>query len=421
MQSIILNTGTISCLLFLAILTAYKKSYNSTGYRFLALLFVCLSFDFADEVLIATGVYAQHPWLAVVLQPVLYLFAPLIYLAVVYLTSVSQKLSIRILYHFIPYLAMLGIYLKIYIFTNTDNKTLGNIAVSTGSEPIEIVLILLFFVQALCYQYYSILTLNRHRETLPLFVSNLPDNDYHWLRNAIIGLSILFAISFAEVIFVNAQNSGIFPLIYLIGFYYVGLQVVKQKDVFSFSKGQVESFSDLVNDHRYAVKLEPSPENEPIADSPPANVNKADRSGTDNSLLQKKKTISDQKLEVYQKRLLEIMEAEKPYMDSEITLPKLGKILLLNTYQTSYLINTCFGENFYTFINRYRLEECKKMLSSSDYSHLSILGIAYESRFNSKTAFNTAFKKHTGCSPKEFRDRNIHGNESEISSDLSSV
>ena len=67
-------------------------------------------------------------------------------------------------------------------------------------------------------------------------------------------------------------------------------------------------------------------------------------------------------------------------------------------------INNCFDENFYTFINRYRLEDCKAMLVNEKYNHLSILGIAFEAGFNSKTAFNTAFKKNTGLSPKEFKE-----------------
>ncbi len=117
----------------------------------------------------------------------------------------------------------------------------------------------------------------------------------------------------------------------------------------------------------------------------------------------KKAVIHPEKIEFYKLRLTELIEKEKPYLDSEITLPKLGKMLGLNTYQTSYLINTGFQENFFTFINRYRIAECKHMLRNKKWDHLSVLAIAFEAGFNSKTAFNTAFKKSTGLSPKEFR------------------
>lgn len=403
MASVLINTATVSCLFFLAVLALSKKSHNSTGYRFLALLFIFLSFDFIDEALAASGSYSRYPLLAILLQPVLYAFAPLIYLSVAYLTSVSPRISVKTVYHFIPYFIILGLYLKAYAFTDYDNETLGNIAASNSSDPLEMVLISLFFIQVVFYQYYSIKTLNTHRRKLPLFVSNLPDNDYHWLYNTIIGLSALFAVSFAEVIFDHGQRSAFFPLIYLFGFYYVGTQVARQKEVFGFSEGQKEGFSDLLNDQPAVVTKE-------VFSDLPDTSTSVNMAESENTLLVKKKTISDEKLEEYEKRLLEIMEVRKPYMDSEITLPKLGRILLLNTYQTSYLINSSFGENFYTFINRYRLEECKRMLSHSAYDHMSILSIAYESGFNSKTAFNTAFKKNTGCSPRAFREQTANGN-----------
>lgn len=117
--------------------------------------------------------------------------------------------------------------------------------------------------------------------------------------------------------------------------------------------------------------------------------------------------MTDENLYQYTTRLLNLMETEKPFLDSEITLPKLGKMLLLNTYQTSYLINTSFGENFFTFINRYRINECKAMLADHRNNHLTILGIAYNSGFNSKTAFNTAFKKVTGLSPRDYKEQVI--------------
>lgn len=62
-----------------------------------------------------------------------------------------------------------------------------------------------------------------------------------------------------------------------------------------------------------------------------------------------------------------------------------------------------FGENFYEFINRYRVEASKKLLTDAKFQHLNMVGIAFEAGFNSKTAFNTAFKKTTGQTPSEFR------------------
>ena len=75
----------------------------------------------------------------------------------------------------------------------------------------------------------------------------------------------------------------------------------------------------------------------------------------------------------------------------------------LSTHLLSYTINTGFDENFYQFINRYRIDEAKKMVLDPQMGHLNLVGIAFAVGFNSKTAFNTAFKKATGQTPSEFK------------------
>ena len=76
-----------------------------------------------------------------------------------------------------------------------------------------------------------------------------------------------------------------------------------------------------------------------------------------------------------------------------------------SSHLISFLINEGFNENFYQFVNRYRIEEAKRLLQSEKHRHLNMLGIAYESGFNSKTTFNTTFKKLTGLSPTEFQQQ----------------
>jgi YesN/AraC family two-component response regulator len=176
----------------------------------------------------------------------------------------------------------------------------------------------------------------------------------------------------------------------------VGIQLSKQKEVFPFSQDHMQSVAALINDQQHPSVNASVEESEFVPG--PAESDEA-------KLIEKKKVISEEKMAYYKEQLLELMEKDKPYLDSEITLPKLGQMLGLNTYQTSYLINNCFEENFYTFINRYRLEACKKMLISPQYTHLSILGIAFQAGFSSKTAFNTFFKKTTGLSPKDYKEQ----------------
>jgi YesN/AraC family two-component response regulator len=214
------------------------------------------------------------------------------------------------------------------------------------------------------------------------------------LNKIIIGLSILAFIWLIESLIGKIQISFYFSFIYLLGVYYIGVQVIRQKDVFPFSKEQNESVAALINES----------DNSGLETLEVNNTVETDHIVTETKPI-RKQVLSDEKLQQYKEQLLKLMETDKPYLDSDLTLPKLAKMLPLNTYQTSYVINICFNENFYTYINRYRVEECKRMLESNEYNNLSILGIGFEAGFNSKTAFNTSFKKRIGLSPREYKEQ----------------
>lgn len=93
---------------------------------------------------------------------------------------------------------------------------------------------------------------------------------------------------------------------------------------------------------------------------------------------------------------------EKPYLNPEITLPQLAKELNFGTNELSQIINAGFHLNFNDFVNSFRVEEIKTRMLDPKNSHLSLLGIAYESGFNSKATFNRVFKKLTQLSPSEY-------------------
>ena len=68
----------------------------------------------------------------------------------------------------------------------------------------------------------------------------------------------------------------------------------------------------------------------------------------------------------------------------------------------SRLLNQKTKHNFSAFINKHRVAHFKKIAGSPEKQHLTLLGLAFESGFNSKTIFNTCFKKETGMSPREY-------------------
>ena len=114
-------------------------------------------------------------------------------------------------------------------------------------------------------------------------------------------------------------------------------------------------------------------------------------------------TLQEPQKEKFLKKLLGHMETAKPFQEPELTISQLGGQLKIPPYSLSQVINEKLQCNFLDFINGYRVEAAKKLLADKNHKHLTILSIAYEVGFNSKTAFYSAFKKQTGKTPTAFR------------------
>ena len=121
-----------------------------------------------------------------------------------------------------------------------------------------------------------------------------------------------------------------------------------------------------------------------------------------------KSLLKNSEKKVYQRKLVDYMEKHKPYRDASLTLTDLSKHLSITMCYLSQVINESFNQNFNDFINGYRIKESQHLLLNHSNGKMTILEIAYKVGFNSKSAFNTAFKKHTGVTPKEFKTNFTH-------------
>ncbi len=182
-----------------------------------------------------------------------------------------------------------------------------------------------------------------------------------WIAN------IVFQLSTASTLFNIASN-----VIYLIGFFFIAYHSTKQKEIYPFNEEEKVEISEIITE----------------TDIPAEN---------------RKKLLPDGKLEESKTELLVLMETKKPFLDCELSLVKLAEMMEVSTHILSYIINNGLDENFYQFVNRYRIEEAKKLLLNPQMNHFNLIGIAYEVGFNSKTVFNTTFKKYTEKTPSEFK------------------
>jgi len=101
------------------------------------------------------------------------------------------------------------------------------------------------------------------------------------------------------------------------------------------------------------------------------------------------------------------MSNEEPYLDASLTIDDLSKQMNIPTKDLSILINHHLNQHFFDFVNGYRIRKAMEILQNPKKSELTILEILYEVGFNSKSSFNTAFKKHTNQTPTQFREKHL--------------
>jgi AraC-like DNA-binding protein len=102
-------------------------------------------------------------------------------------------------------------------------------------------------------------------------------------------------------------------------------------------------------------------------------------------------------------RIENLMVDQKLYLEEGLSVKEVSEKLEVQAYQVSQAINNCLGKSFFDLVNGYRVEEAKRMILDEKLNHLSMIGIGFEAGFSSKTAFNTAFKKHAGMTPSEYK------------------
>ncbi len=302
-----------------------------------------------------------------------FLTAPLLYFYVCALVVPRQFNLYRYLYHFIPFVFMYAAML--YHAEEYSTVVDKGFIQMTGSLPFYLAyygLILAFF--SFLYPMLSLYLLFRHRNRIKSEFSYLEKINMNWLRYWIIlsmigfwfSFAIIWAGSFQWIDFLTSFQgvAGAVVLnISVIGFY-----GVKQTTIFTNLQPQLPSEPAPPKPERYASS----------------------------------KLAKEEALEMVDK-LRTYMEEEKPYLDSQLNLESLASALSMTKHDLSQIINDQFQTNFFGFVNDYRVAAFKENLKDKKYEHYTLLGIAMETGFNSKSSFNSIFKKAEGMTPSEYK------------------
>ncbi|WP_139923068.1 AraC family transcriptional regulator [Hymenobacter sp. DG01] len=246
---------------------------------------------------------------------------------------------------------------------------------------------------------YAWLTLREYRAYSLYLNNNFSDTEqirFRWLRNVLVavlvGTAVALGFHFVDVV--------VTPLSYYQAWYdylFTGLLIYYL------------SIAGLLTNHRLrALEFQPAPPAIfPVApvQLPAAPDAGPTSSSAANAALPTETEQPSQEPEPellrWTERLHQHMEASRPYLAPELTLGELAAQLHTNPSWLSRVINTGCGQNFNDYINEYRVREAERRLRDPQFRHYTLLAIALESGFNSKSTFNRVFRKLRGATPSE--------------------
>jgi AraC-like DNA-binding protein len=171
--------------------------------------------------------------------------------------------------------------------------------------------------------------------------------------------------------------------------YGIGYMALRQPEVFNVATGE---FPTVPGIEPAAPGPNPNRPAAAVTAAEPAAPSRYERSG-----------LSDNEAADLEDALLLAMESDRSYRNNELTLPDLARELGTTPHKLSEVLNSQLKQSFYDFVNGYRVREVKRRLADARSQNLTLLSLALDAGFASKSTFNSVFKKHTGQTPSEYR------------------
>ncbi len=366
--------GFVQSLFFIVLILTKKKLQLKDFFlaAYILILGLNLMFMYWNE----TGYHNSNPVIIILDFAYWTLLGPILYIYIDLATSVKQKLQWKHLIHLLPLVFILiafsdyfkeGANTNFFAYKSTSTLFMAGYFVWMYNSPI--------------YYIILIFKLRRHKKQIKNYFATTKDVDLKWLNYLLHGFAIfLFFLLFSGLIIrglklnVSIDTYNFTWLVMVIYIFGIGFYGYKQKGIFS--------------DYEAIQSKEPDDE-EKIKDQ------------------YKKSGLRAEESSMIQESLEYIMSKEKPYLEYDITLPKLAELINTTSHKLSQVINEEYHANFFEFINRYRLDELKILLKDEANADIKIMALAYDCGFNSKSAFYNFFKKETSLTPSEYRNKHL--------------
>ncbi|RIJ47424.1 AraC family transcriptional regulator [Maribellus luteus] len=382
---VLLNFAAAIQGLFLTYIIAHNR-LKDTKSVVLGLLTFVLSLSLLGGIYGMSGFYKSFPHFTNVADPLFLLYGPLLFIYIFALTQ--NRLPRNYLLHGLPFLIYIISFIPLYMKSGEEKIEWAEYIFLNDHVPLKGLLMqLLRVVHISVYIVFSLLTVKKYQKKIKDNFSDIEKISLNQAKNIL--YFFLFALVVACISFVFGYlfsysfslSNNIIGLVIGITIFALAYSTWNKKDIRTMvSSKLVDNTEDI----------------------------------SDNPLLEESKTkgrsvfvLNQEQLEDYKTRLETAIEKEKVFIENELSLAELSRRINIQAYQLSELISRLYNESFFDFVNRHRVEEIKLRIEDPASDSFSLLGIAMDCGFNSKSSFNTAFKKFAGITPSEYRKRQL--------------
>jgi AraC-like DNA-binding protein/xanthosine utilization system XapX-like protein len=355
--------GAIHALIQSMVLCFSRKG-NRRANRIMAMFLLALAIGMANGIFSVLGLYDKSPALVILMGSVALAYGPLFYLYIRAMTAADRRWTPADVFHAVPFLlGMLayGAYLRSPVGGPASPGLIGWVV----RYP-WLAVTILSTLQTVVYVASVIRLLRGYSERIKATYSTIDRINLAWLRRRLAIYAAIWVVALAMI--AAAGFEGRAPGLFM----------------------QIVAFLTALN--IFATGYRAMRQSEIVLG--PAETKPGRR--------YERSSLTPENAALYKTRLLELMERKKPYLDPEITLPKLAVALEIPVAHLSRVINEHLGRNFFEFINHYRVEEAKRRMTGPGAGD-KLITVALDCGFNSLATFNRVFKELAGRTPSEYR------------------
>ncbi|NJN35001.1 MAG: helix-turn-helix domain-containing protein [Saprospiraceae bacterium] len=417
LYDLLLFFAAIQGLLFIFIIPSIKRD-NREANRWLMALMALTSFAFFFKILgNHREIAEEYPKIILLPDVIFFVYAPLFFLYLNKLLFHAQGLSRGWWHHLVLPMAQLFVYLPYFLL---DDRSFSIKLITRESQTLAVFNVVALVGVAVNFYYWW----QSRRVILfygKLHTTHISDESPIHYFNKVLAVQMLcllfwsfsaaltaFDVFFAaDIPMLIIRSVDATWLIFSIAVYFLGYHALMQPQVVNVAQtmetppnfiAQDLAINPVSSFYKNGVHSDTATELVATSDTlPKETITKAPvNSGGEGSRL------PEEMLEKLKTRVETFVETEKPYTNPNLSLNDLAMKVKLQPHVLSKVINQGFDKNFFDFINSYRVEEFKKRMDNPAFKNYTIISIAYDVGFNSKTAFNRAFKKLTNQTPSQF-------------------